>query len=126
MEAQVSMCRLRHQPSSEAGNSLCLARQKEDHTFKEGIAGLWDTIKSLFTYRSLIHQPGGILNGLLLVFYPEFGIAFLIGFLVYEVTQCWKIASRAQAYKDIIGHLVGMAAVGISFLCLYAAGIVLP
>lgn len=66
--------------------------------------------------RLWLHVPGGLLNGLLLIFTPWLGVGFLVGFLVYEVWQCVRISN--EAHRDILGHIVGLGIIGGIWLIL--------
>lgn len=55
-----------------------------------------------------MHVPVGVLNAFLFISYPMPSMLFGIGFLTYEISQCWRISDNA--FKDIIGWLWGFGA----------------
>ena len=55
--------------------------------------------------RCLIHIPVGVLNAFLFSQNVHIGWAFLIVFMIYEVTEDWRL--KDHAYIDIFGWLVG-------------------
>ena len=57
--------------------------------------------------RALIHVPVGALNAWFMSRDPVLGVVFFLGFMLYELTEDWRI--RDQAFRDIKGYLVGLA-----------------
>jgi hypothetical protein len=68
--------------------------------------------------RAALHAPLGVLNALLLNSEPAIGWALLVLFLAYEVNEDWRITD--EAFKDIQGHLAGLAIAGAVVLILGA------
>lgn len=65
-----------------------------------------------------MHVPAGVLNGVLLIRHPVLGSGLLLCFLAYEALQCWR--THDLSYKDVLGHLVGLALCGIGIVVLEA------
>jgi len=57
--------------------------------------------------RCLLHVPAGTFNAWLFVWSAHLGWAFLVVFLIYELSEDWRI--KDKAYIDIIGWLWGFA-----------------
>lgn len=74
-----------------------------------------ETIKRILTsQRFWEHVPGGILNAWFLERSACFGVVFFVGFIIYELWQCYR--TQDMAHNDIIGHLGGLAIGGILIL----------
>ena len=61
--------------------------------------------------RLFLHIPVGLLNVFFALICPPLSILFFIGFMIYELSEDWRI--KDQAYKDIAGYLWGLAIGGI-------------
>ena len=57
--------------------------------------------------RILQHIPIGAFGGWLLAVHPPTGIVFNAGFLVYQLSQDWKLKGSISV-KDIMGWLIGL------------------
>lgn len=57
--------------------------------------------------RCLIHIPAGIFTIFCGVVDGIFALVFFGSFMVYEVTEDWRL--KDKAYIDIFGYLVGLA-----------------
>jgi len=69
--------------------------------------------------RALMHIPVGLFNVFLAYVGWIYGLIFFGGFMVYEVTEDWRL--KDGAYLDIYGYLIGfgVAATAIFILSLY-------
>lgn len=61
--------------------------------------------------RALLHVPVGIFNVACLQVHWVIALIFFGGFMVYEVTEDWRLKDRA--YIDIFGYLIGVG-VGVA------------
>lgn len=68
------------------------------------------------TKRAALHFPVGVFTAWLGTFTPVVCAVFGLGFLVYEVSEDWRIKDRS--YKDIFGFLAGIAAGVVLFYLL--------
>jgi hypothetical protein len=69
------------------------------------------TIKLLRSKRFWLHVPNGLIVALFVVRFPILGVLWFVGFMVYEIWQCYR--EKDQAHKDIAGLLGGMAIGGV-------------
>ena len=60
-----------------------------------------------FVNRAGLHVPVGVLMAWLLRQEQVLGTIFALYFLVYELSEDWRI--RDKAYKDLCGALIGLA-----------------
>lgn len=65
-------------------------------------------------FRALIHVPVGAFNVFLAYVGWAYGLIFFGAFMVYEVTEDWRL--KDGAYLDIYGYLIG---VGIGATALF-------
>jgi len=65
-------------------------------------------------WRTFQHIPHGLLVGALAILNSPLMWAFLVGFLVYEVIEDWRIADHS--YIDIQGFLIGLAVAAIFYI----------
>jgi len=72
--------------------------------------------------RILIHIPVGIIACLLGYLVPGLGLAFVVGFIIYELNEDKHLIDNA--WKDIRGLLWGMGIGGIVLLILNIKGLV--
>lgn len=63
--------------------------------------------------RCLLHIPVGIMNTILYRFDPHLGWALLVGFMIYELNEDWRITD--DAFKDIQGWLFGLSLTGLGW-----------
>lgn len=68
-------------------------------------------------HRLLLHVPGGLLGAALLWLNGPMGITFNLAFLTYEICQDWE-SGRRCGFRDILGHVVGLAIGGGAWLIL--------
>jgi len=78
------------------------------------MVGMKTVIQILSSNRFWEHMPVGILNAMFLYRLPLLGVCFFVGFIVYELWQCYT--THDLAHNDIVGHLGGMAVGGVALL----------
>ena len=71
-----------------------------------------------FEPRTFMHMPVGALTGFFIHFTPLAGAMFMVGWVVYEVIEDWRIGDRS--YFDVASFLMGMA--GMTLLLLFLDG----
>ncbi len=63
-------------------------------------------------FRALLHIPIGILNAVIsLSFVPIASILLFVGFMIYEISEDWRI--KDGAYLDVFGWLIGYSSIFI-------------
>lgn len=70
----------------------------------------------IYCPRMWMHVPVGTGTVWLFTQSPELAWMFWVGFLLYEVWQCFRI--RDNAHEDILGALVGLIATSVVFYLL--------